>query len=236
MKNIKTIAKKELSYYFNTPVGYIILGILGALVNFLAIRDILIRGQVDLTPIFSIFPWLLLIVIAVISARTIAEEKKTGTFEVLLTLPVKLEEIIMGKFVGLKIFSSLAVLTILPTIIAVFVLGKPDPGVVVASLLAAFLYAQTLSAIGIYISASSKNTLAAVFVTIITFFLVMIIGSPLITDQFPRVFQSVFFFVSPVARYQNMAKGVIDLRDVVYFVSTIAAFLYLSVQKLKRSR
>ena len=236
MKNIKTIAKKELSFYFNTPTGFIILGIFGALINFLAIRDILIRDQADLMPIFSILPWLLLVVVAVISARSFAEEKKSGTFEVLMTLPLKLQEIVLGKFAGLKMLSGLTVLSLLPTIIAVFILGKPDPGVIFASLLAAFLFAQILIAIGMYISTTSKNTLSAVFVSIIVFFIVMIIGSPLITDQFPRIFRGIFFFISPMARYQNMAQGVIDLKDVIYFISVIAAFLYLSIEQLKRNR
>ena len=236
MNNIKTIAKKELSFYFNTPTGFVILGVFGALVNFLAIRDILLREQADLTPIFSILPWLLLVVVSVISARSFAQERKDGTMEILLTLPIKLEEIVIGKFIGLKIFSFLAILTMLPTTILLFALGRPDPGVIIASYIAAILFAQTLAAIGIYISATSKNTVTAVFVSVIVFFVAVIIGTPIITDQFPRLVRSAFFFISPVSRYQNMARGVLDLRDIVYFLSVIGGFLYLTIERLKRNR
>lgn len=235
MNKILTIAKKEFAWYFNTPVGYVLLGLFGALGNFLAVRDIFLRGQADLYALFVFLPWLLMILAAAVSARAIAEEKKTGTFEVLLTLPVTNTEVILGKLGGLGMLGLLGVLTTLPTVGIIFALGNPDGGIIAAGYLAAFLLILSLMSIGVFLSTLTENQVGAVFTSLVVFFLIMIIGSPLITDQAPRFLRGVFFFISPSARYENMAKGVVDLRDIVYFISIIAGFLYLSVEILKRN-
>jgi ABC-2 type transport system permease protein len=235
MQKILTIAKKELGWYFNTPVGYVLLGLFAALANFLVVRDVLLRQQADLSALFVLLPWLLMVLIAAVCARAIAEEKKSGTLEVLLTLPIKKSELILGKFLGLGIFGLIAILTTLPVVGIVALLGNPDIGVIIAGYLASFLFALSLLSIGIFISTTSTNQVAAVFISIIVFFVIMVIGNPIITDQVPRVARNAFFFISPVARYESMARGVVDLRDVVYFASVVMGFLYLSVETLKRS-
>ena len=232
MNKVLTIARKEIAWYFNTPVGYVLLGLFAGLANFLAVRDIFLRRQASLSALFVFLPWLFLVLVAAVSMRAIAEEKKTGTLEVLLTLPITKREVILGKFLGLGVFGLLGILTTLPTMGVVVSLGNPDLGLIFAGYLAAMLLMLSLLAIGLYLSTIAKNQVGAVFTTMVVFFLIMVIGSPLITDQAPRFMRSVFFFISPVARYENMVRGVVDLRDFVYFISVVVGFIYLSVEAL----
>lgn len=234
MRKILTIARKELAWYFNTPVGYVLLGLFAALTNFLAVRDIFLRNQASVQALFTFLPWLLMVLVAAVAMRAVAEEKKSQTLEVLLTLPVTEAEVILGKFGGLGILGIFALVTTLPTAGVVVVLGKPDVWVIAAGYLAALLLGLALVSLGIFISTISTNQVAAVFSALTVFFLIMIIGSPLITDQVPRFVRGAFFFISPIARYENIARGVVDVRDLVYFVSLMVGFLYLSVEMLKR--
>lgn len=234
MSRILTITRKELTWYFNTPVGYVLLGLFAALANFLVVRDIFLRGQANLSALFVFLPWLLLVFVAAVSMRAIAEEKKSGTLEVLLTLPITKTEVILGKFVGLGVFSVVALAATIPIPALLYALGSPDGGVILAGYLASLLLALALLSIGVFVSTISTNQVAAVFTALVVFFLIMVVGSPLITDQVPRVVRSIFFFISPIARYENMTRGVLDVRDLVYFVSVLVGFLYLSVEMLKR--
>lgn len=234
MNKVSTIARKEVAWYFNTPVGYVLLGLFGALANFLALRDIFLRQQADLSGLFTVLPWLLLVFAAAAAARSVAEERKNGTLEVLLSLPITETDIILGKFWGLGMFGLLVLGSTLPTVVIVALLGKPDFGIIFAGYLGGALLVWALLAVGEFISALSTNQAAAVFTALVVFFLLLIIGSPLITDQMPVALRSVFFFVSPAARFESIARGVIELRDVVYFLSLTAGFLYLSVEVLKR--
>lgn len=234
MRKILVIAKKEFIWYFNTPVGYVLLGLFAALTNFLAIRDVFLSKQASSQALFVFLPWLLMVLVAAVAMRAIAEEKKSQTLEILLTLPITGTEVILGKFVGLGFFVLITIASVLPVPITLLALGEPDIGIIIAGLLAAMLLALTLLTIGLFISAVSKNQVGAVFTALVAFFLILVIGSPLITEQVPRFMRSVFFLVSPIARYENMARGVVDVRDLVYFVSVMAGFLYLSVETLKR--
>lgn len=234
MRKVLTIAKKEVIWYFNNPVGYVLLGLFAALANFLVVRDIFLRNQASAQALFTFLPWLLMVLVAAVAMRAIAEEKKSQTLEVLLTLPVTETQVTIGKFIGLGLFLASALISVLPVPITLFALGAPDVGIIVAGLLAVLLLSLTLLTIGLFISTVSKNQVGAVFTALVVFFLIMVIGSPVITDQVPRFARSVFFFISPIARFENMARGVVDARDVVYFVSIMVGFLYLSVETLKR--
>lgn len=236
MNKIFIIAKKELAWYFNNPAGYVLLGLFAALSNFLAIRDILLRNQATIDALSLILPWLALVLVAVVAMRSIAEERKNGTLEILLTLPLSQGEIILGKFFGLGMFMLTAIITVLPIPLTLTVFGRPDWGIIIAGLLAILFFVLTLLTIGLFISSITQDQVAAVFTSLVVFFLIMVIGTALITDQVPKFMREAFFFISPIARYQNMARGVIDFRDVVYFLSLIGGFLYLSIEVLKRER
>jgi ABC-2 type transport system permease protein len=235
MKNTLTIAKREFTSYFNGPAAYIViclfLGVLGAFFwsPFFIMNRVTVRGMFD--PLMSI---LLLPTAPALTMGLLAEEKRTGTIEVLLTLPLKDTQVILGKF--LAAFGVLIVLLILtlPYPISVGTLGQLDWGPVISGYLAVLLQGAAMLAIGVLASSYTENQLIAFFVSAIVCFILWIVARFL--PFMPGVVANAVEWVSFDYHYQSMLRGVIESRDVFYFLSIIGFSLALAFRSLESRR
>lgn len=225
------IVKRELSQYFLTPLAYIFLSIylLFAGVCAFYLGRLYEAGQADLQPFFVYHPWLYLFLVPALSMRLWAEERKTGTIELLLTLPVRLSTLVLGKFIASWLFIGVALILTMPIWLTVNYLGDPDNGVIRASYLGSWLMAGGFLAVGSFTSALSKNQIVAFVMSLTVCFVLVAAGFPLVIEWAAQVLPE--FLVELVAglsfftHYLAITKGVLDLRDVVYFTVVIAAFL-----------
>src|SRR5271154_6984977 len=167
MRNVLTIFRREFVSYFTTPLAYVFIVIFLAMAGMLTffVGNFFDRGQADLQPFFTFHPWLYLVLIPALAMRLWAEERKSGTIELLLTLPISMTEAVVGKFLASWIFSGIALALTFPFWITVNYLGHPDNGVILASYIASFLMAGAFLAVGSAISALTKNQVIAFVVT-----------------------------------------------------------------------
>jgi ABC-2 type transport system permease protein len=231
MRSIGTIFRRELASYFATPLAYVFIVIFlvlaGALTFFLG--DFFERGQADLQPFFSFHPWLYLVLIPALSMRLWAEERRSGTIELFLTLPITMMAAVLGKFLAAWAFAGIALVLTFPFWITVNYLGSPDNGVILASYIGSFLMAGAFLAIGACLSALSKNQVIAFVVTAAVCFVFTVSGSPIVLgfiqswapDALMRTIASFSFFT----HFNAITRGVIDARDAVFFLSVIGVFL-----------
>jgi ABC-2 type transport system permease protein len=186
----------------------------------------------DLVPFFQFHAWLYLFLVPAISMRLWAEERKSGTIELLMTLPVSLAQAVMAKFLAAWLFAGLALALTFPFWITVNVLGDPDNGVIIASYIGSFLMAGAFLAIGACVSASTKNQVIAFVISVTISFLFILAGFPAVLNFFkPWAGQAVVDAISSLSfltHFSAITKGVIDLRDLVFFVSLIACFLFMN--------
>jgi len=188
------------------------------------------RGQADLTPFFNFHPWLYLFLVPAIAMRLWAEERKSGSIELLMTLPVTMWQAVLGKFLAAWLFIAVALALTFPIWLTVNYLGDPDNGVIVAAYLGSLLMAGGFLAIGACISAANRNQVVAFIVTVVICFLFMLAGFPLVLNFFsgwlPTAVLDAISGLSFLTHFNSLSKGVLDIRDVLYFLLVIAAWLY----------
>ncbi|HMK68301.1 MAG TPA: ABC transporter permease subunit [Stellaceae bacterium] len=232
MHNVCVIVRRELQGYFATPLAYIFIVIFLALAGALAFfaGNFFERGQADLQPFFNFHPWLYLVLIPALAMRLWAEERKSGTIELLLTLPISMTEAVVGKFLASWIFAGIALALTFPFWLTVWYLGNPDQGVILASYIGSFLMAGAFLAVGACLSALTKNQVIAFVVTAGACFLFTVSGSQIVLGGLrgwaPQLVLDTVAGLSFLTHFNAIVRGVIDLRDAVFFLSTIALFLY----------
>ena len=232
MANVWIIFKRELAAYFYTPIAYVFLAIFVFLSGIFAfyLGDFFVRGQADLQPFFQFHPWLYLFLIPALAMRLWAEERRAGTIELLFTLPITMPQAVLGKFAAAWAFSAIALTCTAPIWITANYLGTPDNGVIVASYLGSFLMAGAFLAIGSCVSALTRNQVIAFVVSAVVCLLFVLSGFPLVLDFFsawaPEVIVEAISSFSFLSHFQDIGKGVLDLNDVVYFVSLIVFWLF----------
>ena len=235
MSPLQTVYKRELSAYFSTPLAYvfivIFLALAGAMTFFLG--SFFERGQADLAPFFVFHPWLYLLLVPAISMRLWAEERKNGTIELLLTLPLTPTQAVLAKFLAAWSFAGIALVLTLPIWITVNYLGKPDNGVIVASYVGSLFMAGAYLAIGSAFSALTKNQVIAFVLTAVVCLIFTVSGTPLVLNFFtgwaPANMVEAISNLSFISNFEAISKGVIDLVGVVYFASVITLFLFANV-------
>ncbi len=224
MNSTLVITKRELRSYFATPLAYVFIVIFlmltGAFTFFLG--GLFERGQADLAPFFNFHPWLYLFLVPALSMRLWAEERKSGTIELLMTLPVSLKSLVIGKYLAAWLFTGVSLLLTFPIWLTVNYLGDPDNGVIAAGYVGSWFMAGAFLAIGSCISATTKNQVIAFIITVVVCFLFVVSGFNIVLDWFTRwapdaLVESVAA-LSFLTHFQSIAKGVLDLRDVFYFV------------------
>lgn len=231
MNKITIIMRRELASYFSTPLAYVFIVIylmLSGVFTFY-LGNFYERGQADLTPFFSFHPWLYLFLVPAISMRLWSEERKSGSIELLLTLPITKMDAVLGKFLAAWLFLGLALSLTFPIWITVNYLGDPDNGVILASYLGSWLMAGSFLAIGSCMSALSKSQVIAFILGVAICFLLILSGFPMVLDMFrgwaPLGLVDTVASLSFLTHFSSISKGVLGLRDLLYFVSLIVVWL-----------
>jgi ABC-2 type transport system permease protein len=244
MSPVSAVLRRELRSYFVTPVAYVFLVIFLVLAGILTfyVGDFYERGLADLQPFFGMHPWLYLILVPAITMRMWAEEAKGGTLELLLTLPLSLWQAMLGKFLAAWLFIGLALVLTFPIWITVNYLGSPDNGVILAGYLGSWLMAGTFIAIGACLSALTRNQVVAFILTALVCVLLILAGQPQVLDFFqgalPRRLVNAVAHLSMLRHFEAISRGVLDLRDLVYFLFSTLGWLIAGVLllDLKRTR
>ena len=234
MGNLGIIFRRELLSYFATPLAYVFIVIFlitNGIFTF-ELGGFYVRGQADLLPFFSFHPWLYLFMVPAIAMTLWADERKTGSIELLLTLPIRLSEAVIGKFLAAWVLTGIALLLTFPIWLTVNYLGNPDNGVIVPAYMGSWFMAGGFLAIGSCLSACTKNPVIAFILTVAICFLFVIMGSPILLNAFPQwvpqVLVDAFSAMGFLTHFDSIARGVLDIRDFLFFTVFIAAWLLAS--------
>lgn len=232
MSAMLTVFRREFTAYFVTPLAYVFIFIFlvlcGATTFFLG--GFFERGQADLVPFFGFHPWLYLLLVPAVAMRLWADERKTGTVELLLTLPVTVGQAVVGKFLAAWAFTGIALALTFPMWITVNYLGSPDNGVILTSYVGSFVMAGAYLAIGSCFSALSKNQVIAFVLAAVVCLLFTVAGTPLVLNAFsswaPASVVDIVSSLSVLANFDGISRGVLSAENLVYFASVIALFLF----------
>lgn len=242
MNRMLTIFRREFRGYFATPVAYVFIVIFLFLTGLFTfyIGSFYERSQADLEPFFRYHPWLYMLLIPAISMRLWSEERKSGTLELLMTLPVSLADAVVGKFLAAWAFTAIALGLTFPLWLTVNYLGNPDNTVIAAGYLGSLLMAGGFLAIGSCISALTRNQVVAFVISFVICFAFNLSGFPLVLDFFsgwaPQAVVEAIGSFSFLTHFNSIQKGVIDLRDVIFFASLIALWLYANTLAIEHSK
>ncbi len=235
MHQTLAISRRELAAYFSTPLAYVFIVIFLALAGAVTFYfgGFFDRNQADLIPFFSFHPWLYLFLIPAVGMRLWAEERKSGTLELLMTLPVTTLDSVLGKFIAAWIFAGIALALTFPIWITVNYLGNPDNGVIVASYIGSWLMAGAFLAIGGFVSALTRNQVIAFVIAAAVCFLFLMSGLDIVQSAVrgwapPYVVELVASF-SFLVHFERIMRGVLDVRDVIFFLAVMGVFLYANV-------
>ena len=234
MNNVWIICRRELSGYFGTPIAYVFLAIfvfLGGIFTFY-IGSFFDRGQADLQSFFQFHPWLYMFLIPALAMRLWAEERRAGTIELLLTLPITMTQAVLGKFLAAWLFTAIALVLTCPLWITVNYLGNPDNGVILASYVGSLLMAGAFLAIGSCISAMTRNQVIAFVVSGVVCLGFILSGFPLVLEFVsafaPAIVVDAVRSFSFLTHFQAISKGVVQASDIVYFASLIVFWLFVN--------
>lgn len=236
MKPILTLANKELKELFSSPIAYVFITVFLFLSFWLYFSNIFIIGQATIRPFFAWTPVLFIIFLPSVTMGKWADEKKTGTFELLMTLPTSDWQIILGKFLATIFFLLIVLVLTLPLPLTISLLGDLDIGQVTGSYIGIFLLGLSYLAFGLFISSLTKNQIIAFLISVLTLFLFYILAEPIVTNYLPDFLVPAVQFASFSRHFESMARGVIDSRDMIFFVSVIGLFLYLNWVSLNMRR
>ncbi|HBX57634.1 ABC transporter permease subunit [Pseudomonas sp. UBA2684] len=231
MSQLPVIFKRELASYFATPLAYVFIVIFLVLSGVFTfyLGGFFESGQANLSAFFNFHPWLYLFLVPAIAMRLWAEERKSGSIELLMTLPITRFDAVTGKFLAAWVFAGLALLLTFPMIITVNYLGEPDNGAIATGYIGSWLLAGAYLAIGSCMSALAKNQVIAFILAVSVCFLFIVSGFPMVLDGFsgwaPQWLIDAVASLSFLTRFEAISKGVIDLRDLLYFLTLIAAWL-----------
>lgn len=239
------VFKKEISTFFTSPIGYLVMGLfLVAMGLFLWVFDgdynIPNSGFASLSPFFELAPWIFIFLIPAITMRSISDEHKAGTLELLLTKPITTRQLVLGKYLG-SLF--LIVLTLLPTllyVVAIYNLGNPvgnlDVGATIGSYIGLILLGSTFASIGIFSSSLSNNQIVA-FISAVSISFILFYGLYGLAQYSAFGMMDNYINTASIkSHYESISRGVIDTRDLVYFLSVTVFFLFLTIYRIKKYR
>lgn len=236
MKNILTIIKKELRSYFNNPTAYVVVAAFLLLWEFLFFRNVFLIGEVSLSSLFEYLPWIFMIVIPALTMGALAEEKNEGTLEFLLTHPLSQAELVIGKFLGVLSFSAISLLFVFPLAWSFNYFGTLDWGQVFGQYFASVFLASVLISLGILVSSFFASQISSFLISAVAGFFLIIVGTEFFSSHFSLGIASFLDQLSVSNHFDSMSRGVIDARDVWYFISLSAVllgFTYLNLMKNK---
>ncbi|MEO6034781.1 MAG: ABC transporter permease subunit, partial [Verrucomicrobiota bacterium] len=230
--NIKTIAKREMGGYFASPVAYVFIVIFLLLVGFFTFMagGFFERGEASLSSFFTWHPWLYLFLVPAIGMRLWSEERRLGTMELLLTMPITTWQAIVGKFLASWLFLILALVLTFPVVITVNYLGHPDNGVIFCAYMGSLLLGGSYLAISCMTSALTRNQVVSFIISVVICLFLILCGYPPVTNlllrlESPRFVEAVAAF-SVMTHFEGFQKGVLDSRDIIFFLSIIGFSLF----------
>ncbi len=233
IKTIYTLFKKELMSYFNSPIAYIFIGVFLVAGNWLFFKNFFLIGQDTMRGYFDLLPWIFLFLSPAITMRLWAEEKKSGTIEFLLTLPVTDWQVVWAKFFGALVFMFAALILTATIPITLAMLGNVDFGPIIGSYLGALFLGGAYLALGLFISSVTRNQIIAFVLALLTCFAAFIIGADFVLVSAPQFAVPFMSFLGLGSHFYNIAKGVIDSKDIIYYISFIGIFLWLNARVIE---
>jgi ABC-2 type transport system permease protein len=242
MKHLWPIVKRELGAYFRSPVAYvfIIIFLISTAGTTWYLGNFYTSNEASLETFFFFHPWLYLFLIPAVGMRLWAEDRRSGTIEILLTLPVSLPVAVLAKFLAAWIFIAAALALTFPMVLTTYYLGEPDLGVMVAGYFGSLLMAGAYLAIACFTSSLTKNQVISFVLSFILSLVLVLLGwgvlSRTLQDLFPLWLADLITQFSFTTHYEGMKRGLIDLRDVVYFLSIIAFMLFANVVVLDNQK
>ncbi len=233
MKNILIIAKKEWGGYFRSGVGFVFAGLLVLVTGWMFFSDLFINQQADIRPYFGTMVFLFSIFIPAISMGLIAEEKKNGNWEVILSLPVTEMEMVLGKFVGCSLYVWFTILLSIPTLITLWWLGKPDVGIVIGSMVGTILLGWSYVGVGLLASSLSRQSIVGFLIATVILLVNNLMGQEVLLARLPVSIRGIIEGLSLSWRANRFGGGLIEIADLVFFGSWIVIFLILTIMVLK---
>jgi ABC-2 type transport system permease protein len=237
---MKAILKKELTQFFSSPYGYIVLVVFGLFANFMFVKDIFVIGVVSMQQFFSFIPWILMVFVPALAMRSISEEKRLNTIEILRSLPLSETEIVFGKYLGLMISSIVGLLLTIGLPISLSVISGEGAGSgvhwpeVIVGYIGVLMYIFMAQAIAVFFSSLTSNQVVAFLLSAVTLFFVNMIGSEFLATVLPKFVQDFLVVLSPTYHLTNFANGVLDFRSIFYFISVSSVFVFLTIIDLEK--
>jgi ABC-2 type transport system permease protein len=231
MDSIFTIYKKELRSYFNSPVAYIVIVVFLIITGWFFTSNLFVGGVVTMRGVLDIIPFILIFFIPAISMRTFAEEKKTGTIELLLTKPITDFEIIIAKFLSTLTFAVLALAPTLIYVISLSFLGSLDYGSIISAYIGLILMCGVYISIGIFASSLTENQVIAFIVCFLIVFALFMLNKVLI--YMPGSIVTILEYIGTDYHFSSISRGVIDTRDIIYYLSGILIMMFLTKASLE---
>ena len=234
-----TLYKKELAYYLNNSIGYIVIVLFAIFANFLYVKDIFVVGSASMRPFFNILPWLLMVFVPALCMRSIAEEKRTNTIELLLTLPVSETQVVLAKYLALLTLTGVSFVLTMGLPVSLFFLTKSNlsnlyiPEILVGYV-GSVLIASAFISLSLFFSSKTKNQVVAFLSSAVILFFLIIFSSDFASSVLPKALQDRLNYLSPVYHLQNFIKGLVDLRSLFYFLSFTVAFLFMTIIELEK--
>ena len=240
MSNVGIIFGREFRSYFDSAIAYIFLVFFLALNSFWFMRGFFIQGAADMRGFFALLPMFNLFFLPAVSMRLWAEDKRSGTMELLMTLPMRSWQIVTGKYLASVVFYGVALLGTMVIPLMIELIGNPDGGAIVAGYLGSFLLGALYLAIGIFISGLFRDQIAAFIISLVTCLLLLVIGNPDVAGWLDGVIGGLGSFLKDYVgfseHYEGIQRGVIDVRNVLYFLTMSGAFLVLNTAALEGRR
>jgi len=233
MRNTCAVFKKEFKTYFNTPIAYIIITVFLLITNWLFFKGFFLVNQATMRTFFGSMPWIFLFFVPAITMRLWAEEKRSGAFELLMTLPLRDIEVVLGKFFASLLFLMITILLTFSLPFTVSYLGEPDMGPIIGGYLGVIFLGAAYLAIGSFISSLTKNQIIAFILSIAVCFALFIVGENLVLMNLPAFLVPFFEYLGLGSHFTSISRGVIDSRDIIYYLSIVVFFLYLNIRSVE---
>jgi ABC-2 type transport system permease protein len=229
-----TISRREIRTYFNSPVAYIVVTVFTMITGYMFFTQLLLEQQADMRGLFSIMPMLLAFLAPAITMRLLADEKSSGTLELLITMPVRDWEVVLGKFLAAMALVCTALALTLVFAITVRALGPLDRGPTIGGYVGLLLMGGAYVAIGVMCSSFTRNSIVAFIVGFAISFALFLFGP--IVQFVPQGLQPLISFLAMSTHFENISRGIIDSRDVIYYLSVIGVSLLMATLALESRR
>jgi len=231
--NILTITRREFKAYFLSPIAYVYLITFLVIVNWIFFRTFFLMGQADMRAFFGMMPWIFLFFVPAVAMGKWSEEKKLGTLEILFTLPIRNSSIVIAKFLAGMGLIATALLLTFPMALTVALLGEMDWGPVIGGYLGLLFLGGAYLSIGLMISSLTENQIVAFILGVAGSFLLLIIGTPLVIGGKSSFSSLILQYMGLAAHFESISRGVVDSRDIVYYLSAIGFFIFLNLKILE---